>query len=75
MIVVASVFQVPILIPCHRVICSDGTMGNYTGGRAVKEWLLAHEGNRAEKLTCKDLGLAGTTPRAASGTTSSQLSG
>ncbi|XP_013358542.1 PREDICTED: methylated-DNA--protein-cysteine methyltransferase isoform X2 [Chinchilla lanigera] len=36
---------VPILIPCHRVICSDGTMGHYTGGRAVKEWLLAHEGS------------------------------
>ncbi|XP_004625631.1 methylated-DNA--protein-cysteine methyltransferase [Octodon degus] len=63
---------IPILIPCHRVICSDGTMGNYTGGRAVKEWLLAHEGNRIGK---PELGLAGTRLRAASSTTNSQLTG
>ncbi|CAD7686614.1 unnamed protein product [Nyctereutes procyonoides] len=31
---------VPILIPCHRVVCSSGAMGNYTGGLATKEWLL-----------------------------------
>ncbi|EHB12593.1 Methylated-DNA--protein-cysteine methyltransferase [Heterocephalus glaber] len=37
---------VPILIPCHRVICSSGAMGNYSGGQGVKEWLLAHEGNQ-----------------------------
>lgn len=41
------VFQVPILIPCHRVVRSTGAMGNYTGGVAVKEWLLAHEGSLA----------------------------
>ncbi|XP_048190682.1 methylated-DNA--protein-cysteine methyltransferase [Perognathus longimembris pacificus] len=36
---------VPILIPCHRVICSSGAPGNYSGGGcAVKERLLAHEG-------------------------------
>ncbi|XP_040847857.1 methylated-DNA--protein-cysteine methyltransferase [Ochotona curzoniae] len=35
---------VPILIPCHRVVCSSGAVGNYGGGVAVKEWLLAHEG-------------------------------
>ncbi|KAM5271863.1 methylated-DNA--protein-cysteine methyltransferase [Ctenodactylus gundi] len=40
---------IPILIPCHRVVCSNGTMGNYSGGRAVKEWLLAHEGIRLGK--------------------------
>ncbi|XP_074153276.1 methylated-DNA--protein-cysteine methyltransferase isoform X2 [Sminthopsis crassicaudata] len=34
---------VPIIIPCHRVILSSGKLGNYTGGAAVKEWLLAHE--------------------------------
>ncbi|XP_037015109.2 methylated-DNA--protein-cysteine methyltransferase [Artibeus jamaicensis] len=37
---------VPILVPCHRVICSSGALGNYSsGGRAVKEWLLSHEGS------------------------------
>ncbi|XP_035125390.2 methylated-DNA--protein-cysteine methyltransferase isoform X2 [Callithrix jacchus] len=40
---------VPILIPCHRVVCSSGAMGNYSGGLAVKEWLLVHEGHRVGK--------------------------
>lgn len=40
-----SVFQVPILVPCHRVVCSGGTVGNYSGGLGVKEWLLDHEGS------------------------------
>lgn len=44
---ITSVFQVPILVPCHRVICSSGVLGNYSGGRAVKEWLLDHEGSLA----------------------------
>lgn len=33
----------PIIIPCHRVINSDGKMGGYSGGLVRKEWLLAHE--------------------------------
>ncbi|KAK1333392.1 hypothetical protein QTO34_005775 [Cnephaeus nilssonii] len=36
---------VPILVPCHRVVCSSGAVGNYSGGLAVKEWLLDHEGS------------------------------
>ena len=32
--------MVPIIIPCHRVIRSDGTIGNYSGGRHIKEYLL-----------------------------------
>uniref|UniRef100_A0A4W2DW50 Methylated-DNA--protein-cysteine methyltransferase n=1 Tax=Bos indicus x Bos taurus TaxID=30522 RepID=A0A4W2DW50_BOBOX len=40
---------IPILIPCHRVVCSSGAMGNYSGGVGVKEWLLAHEGRPAGK--------------------------
>ena len=35
---------VPILIPCHRVVRSDGTLGGYGGGLAVKRQLLALEG-------------------------------
>ncbi|XP_037659795.1 methylated-DNA--protein-cysteine methyltransferase [Choloepus didactylus] len=38
----------PIIVPCHRVICSSGAEGNYSGGAAVKGWLLAHEGRRAD---------------------------
>ncbi|XP_045665458.1 methylated-DNA--protein-cysteine methyltransferase isoform X2 [Ursus americanus] len=42
---------VPILVPCHRVVCSSGAMGNYSGGLATKEWLLAHEGRLSGKPT------------------------
>lgn len=33
-----------ILIPCHRVIGSDGSLTGYAGGLHRKEWLLKHEG-------------------------------
>lgn len=32
-----------LLIPCHRVILSNGQFGNYAGGEHVKQWLLKHE--------------------------------
>ncbi len=35
--------QLAIIIPCHRIIASDGTLGGYGGGLAVKQWLLDHE--------------------------------
>lgn len=35
---------VPIMIPCHRVIRADGSMGWFTGGPAIKRRLLAIEG-------------------------------
>jgi AraC family transcriptional regulator of adaptative response/methylated-DNA-[protein]-cysteine methyltransferase len=35
--------QLAIIIPCHRIIASDGTLGGYGGGLAVKKWLLEHE--------------------------------
>jgi methylated-DNA-[protein]-cysteine S-methyltransferase len=34
----------PIVIPCHRAIRSDGTLGGYQGGLAMKRALLAQEG-------------------------------
>jgi|YelNatPaOPRAMG01_1025707.scaffolds.fasta_scaffold02391_6 methylated-DNA-[protein]-cysteine S-methyltransferase len=34
-----------IIIPCHRVVKSDGKIGNYGGGQWRKLWLLDHEGN------------------------------
>lgn len=32
-----------IIIPCHRVIYIDNTVGGYSGGIARKQWLLYHE--------------------------------
>jgi methylated-DNA-[protein]-cysteine S-methyltransferase len=34
----------PIVIPCHRVVASGGTLGGYGSGLATKRWLLQHEG-------------------------------
>jgi methylated-DNA-[protein]-cysteine S-methyltransferase len=36
--------QVVLIVPCHRVIRSDGTLGDYGFGLDVKAWLLRHEG-------------------------------
>jgi methylated-DNA-[protein]-cysteine S-methyltransferase len=35
---------VPVVIPCHRVIRSDGSMGWFTGGPHIKRALLRLEG-------------------------------
>lgn len=31
---------VPIIVPCHRVIAADGSLGGYTGGLGIKRKLL-----------------------------------
>jgi len=35
---------VSIIVPCHRVIGSDGGLTGYGGGLPRKQWLLKHEG-------------------------------
>lgn len=35
---------IPILIPCHRVIGADGSLGGYAGGLMMKQSLLHIEG-------------------------------
>jgi len=35
---------ISIIIPCHRVVGSNGSLTGYAGGLAKKQWLLAHEG-------------------------------
>lgn len=36
--------RIAIIIPCHRVIGSDGSLTGYAGGLPRKKWLLEHEG-------------------------------
>lgn len=38
-----------IIVPCHRVIRSDGSLGGYGGGIHRKKWLLEHE-NKVKKF-------------------------
>ena len=35
---------ISVVVPCHRVIGTDGSLTGYGGGIARKEWLLQHEG-------------------------------
>ncbi|MCK1991946.1 methylated-DNA--[protein]-cysteine S-methyltransferase [Peribacillus muralis] len=37
--------QLSIVIPCHRIIGSNGKLTGYAGGLWRKEWLLSHERN------------------------------
>lgn len=37
--------KLAIVIPCHRVINTNGQMGGYAGGLDKKKWLLQHEAN------------------------------
>jgi methylated-DNA-[protein]-cysteine S-methyltransferase len=41
-----------IVVPCHRVVQQDGSLGGYSSGVAIKRWLLGHEG-----FLLPDLGL------------------
>lgn len=36
----------PLVLPCHRVVRSDGSLGQYAGGVAAKSWLLDLERGR-----------------------------
>lgn len=41
--------QISIIVPCHRVIGSDGSLVGYGGGLWRKKWLLEHERKPDEK--------------------------
>jgi AraC family transcriptional regulator of adaptative response/methylated-DNA-[protein]-cysteine methyltransferase len=36
-----------IIVPCHRVVGSDGSLTGYAGGLKAKKWLLEHEAKHA----------------------------
>jgi methylated-DNA-[protein]-cysteine S-methyltransferase len=40
---------IPIIVPCHRVLASNGRITGYSGGNGIptKVWLLEHEGIEA----------------------------
>ncbi len=46
---------IPIIIPCHRVIQGDGSLGGFSMGLHIKKRLLALEGT-LEKIKIKDHG-------------------
>ncbi len=35
---------IAVIVPCHRVVGSDGSLTGFGGGIERKRWLLAHEG-------------------------------
>ena len=39
---------IPIIVPCHRVIGSNGSLTGFGGGLPRKQWLLRHEGAQKE---------------------------
>jgi methylated-DNA-[protein]-cysteine S-methyltransferase len=39
---------IPIVLPCHRVIGSNGSLTGFGGGLPIKKWLLEHEGVRLD---------------------------
>lgn len=41
--------KLSIVIPCHRIIGSNGKLTGYAGGLWRKEWLLEHEKNMVSK--------------------------
>jgi methylated-DNA-[protein]-cysteine S-methyltransferase len=41
---------VGVIVPCHRVIGSNGSLTGYGGGMERKRWLLEHEGARTPSI-------------------------
>lgn len=50
---------ISLIVPCHRVIGSDGTLTGYGGGLPAKRWLLAHEARVAGARAPAQLPLTG----------------
>jgi methylated-DNA-[protein]-cysteine S-methyltransferase len=40
---------IAVVVPCHRVIGSDGSLVGYGGGLWRKQWLLEHEGRPSQQ--------------------------
>ena len=35
---------IPVIVPCHRVVRTDGSLGGFASDIGIKRWLLDHEG-------------------------------
>ena len=46
-----------IVVPCHRIIGSDGSLTGYAGGLWRKQWLLEHERVLSGRETGRQLSL------------------
>ena len=42
---------IALIVPCHRVLASDGSLRGYAGGVDRKEWLLKREGVNVSGLS------------------------
>ena len=47
----------PIVVPCHRIVCSNGKLGGYAYGSAVKRKQLENEGIKFQNDAVKDFGI------------------
>jgi O-6-methylguanine DNA methyltransferase len=43
--------RVPLIVPCHRAVGSDGSLTGFGGGLSLKRQLLAHEQDSAFSLS------------------------
>lgn len=49
---------ISVIIPCHRVVGSNGSLTGYAGGIDKKVWLLKHEGALSDELFVPSKGTA-----------------
>ena len=49
---------ISIIIPCHRVVGTGGSLTGYAGGIGRKIWLLEHEGADMSRLSVPKKGTA-----------------
>jgi methylated-DNA-[protein]-cysteine S-methyltransferase len=46
---------IAIVVPCHRVIGTEGSLAGYGGGISRKRWLLIHEGVAMERFATRHI--------------------
>lgn len=49
---------ISIVVPCHRVVGTNGSLTGYAGGVDKKVWMLKHEGVNVERFTVPTKGTA-----------------